>query len=107
MLSLIGCLNDSKKYFGNDKNEYIFYKNENHCNNNESPNIKDLISDTNVKHAIIHDTQKTIYVGHNDEGKSFYGAVNHQNKSDADNFINGGFPLLISANNNRKQLTNY
>ena len=107
MLGLSGCLNDSKRYFGHDKNEFIFYKNENYSNYNESPKIQDLMADKNVKHAIIHDTNNTVYVGHNDEGKTFYGTIKHQNKEDADNFINKGLPLFFSGNNNRKQLTDY
>ena len=85
-------------------NEIVLYKNQTVYNKNETPTIKDLMHDTNVKNAIVHDTEKTIYVGHDKEGRTNYGMVKHRNSKEASDFINNQVKQL-DFNNEKKYLS--
>ena len=84
------CLSLCMDIFSHEKhNEFVFYKSEkNQTTSNNNPSIKDLISDRNVKKALIHNSYQTVYVGHDDSGKAYYGEVNHKNEENANEFIN-------------------
>ena len=72
-------------------NEVTFYKSVNNNNissENNNPSVKELISDKNVKRAIVHNSNQTVFIGHDDEGKAYYGEVKHDNKESAKEFAN-------------------
>ena len=72
-------------------NELTFYKSVNNNNispENNNPSVKELISDKNVKRAIVHNSNQTVFIGHDDEGKSYYGEVKHDSKESAKEFVN-------------------
>ena len=88
------------------KNEFVFYKDEKTINQNETPTVKDLINDRNVKNAIIHDSEKTVYVGHDEEGRTNIGMVMHKDSKEASDFINGQIKQLGFNNGNNNLLSN-
>ena len=93
-MGLSSFMQHCTKVYGNEgHNEFTFYKSYNNqypANNN--PSVKDLISDKNVKHAVIHDSKQTIFVSHDDNGKAYYGEVNHKNEENAKEFVNYFLP---------------
>ncbi len=97
----MGCLcSDCNPLEGVCKNEFVFYKDDKIIHQNETPTIKDLINDRNVKNAIYHDNEKTVYVGHDEEGRTNFGMVKHKDSKEASNFINGQIKQLALNNGN-------
>ncbi len=93
------CMGICKEISGENHNQFIFYKSENYQTRaNNNPSVQELMADRNVRQALIHNSEQTIFVGHNDTGQTYYGQVNHENKENANNFINnvikGGKKLL-------------
>ncbi len=88
------------------KNEIVFYKDAKKVNQNEVPSIKDLINDRNVKNAIVHDNEKTVYVGHDKEGRTNIGMVKHNNSKEASEFINDQIKLIAYNNEKNNLLSN-
>ena len=83
------CMGLCKEITGENHNEFIFYKSEKYqTKSNNNPSIKELITDRNVKKALIHNTDQTIFISHDDSGRAYYGEVNHKNEEKANNFIN-------------------
>ena len=105
----MGCLlSDCNPLENACKNEFVFYQDNKKINQNETPTIKDLINDRNVKNAIIHDNEKTVYVGHDIEGRTNFGMVKHENSKEASDFINGQIKqfALNDEKENKKLLSN-
>ena len=103
----MGCLLSSSNPLEDMcKNEFVLYKDEKKINQNETPTVKDLINDRNVKNAIIHDTKKTVYVGHDEEGRTNIGMVMHKDSKEASDFINGQIKQLAFNNGNNYLLPN-
>ena len=86
------CMGICKEISGENHNQFIFYKSENYQTRaNNNPSVQELMADKNVKKALIHNSAQTIFVGHDDGGKAYYGEVNHKNEENANNFINTVF----------------
>ena len=91
------CMGICKEISGENQYEITFYKSENHQTRaNNNPSVHELMADKNVKKALIHNSAQTIFVGHDDGGKAYYGEVNHKNEENANNFIN---TILKGGNN--------
>lgn len=93
------CMNLCKEISRENHTQFILFNSEQHRTEpNNNPSIKELISDKNVKKALIHNSEQTVFVGHDDQGKAYYGEVNHKNEENANKFINtflkGGNNLL-------------
>lgn len=70
-------------------NQVILNNNNNNISSeNNNPSVKELMSDKNVKRAIVHNSNQTVFIGHDDEGKAYYGEVKHDNKESAKEFAN-------------------
>ena len=95
---MISCCFDLCKEISRENHtQFILFNSEQHRTEpNNNPSIKELISDKNVKKALIHNSEQTVFVGHDDRGKAYYGEVNHKNEENANNFIN---TILKGGNN--------
>ena len=92
-------MNLCKEISRENHTQFILFNSEQHRTEpNNNPSIKELISDKNVKKALVHNSEQTVFVGHDDQGKAYYGEVNHKNEENANKFINtflkGGNNLL-------------
>ena len=93
------CFDLCKEISRENHTQFILFNSEQHRTEpNNNPSIKELISDKNVKKALVHNSEQTVFVGHDDQGKAYYGEVNHKNEENANKFINtflkGGNNLL-------------
>ena len=90
-------MNLCKEISRENHTQFILFNSEQHRTEpNNNPSIKELISDKNVKKALVHNSKQTVFVGHDDRGKAYYGEVNHKNEENANNFIN---TILKGGNN--------
>ena len=70
-----------KEFTGENHNEFILYKSEKYqTKSNNNPSIKELITDRNVKKSLIHNSDQTVFISHDDTGKAYYGEINHKNE---------------------------
>ena len=104
----MGCLISSScpPYENMCKNEIVFYKDAKKVNRNEAPTVKDLINDRNVKNAILHDNKRTVYIGHDKDGRTDFGMVEHNSSKEASDFINGQIKLFAYNNEKNNLLSN-
>ena len=72
------------------------------------PSTRELLENKRIREAIVHDSKQTVFVAHDNAGKTYTACVKHNDKYDASNFINNGLPALIGGNrNNSKYLKDY